>query len=179
MKLIAFAGSSSKSSINKKLVTYVSTLFSGMESEVLDINDFEAPLYSTDKEGEIGIPEVIKSFAQKISDADLVLLSLAEHNGSYSAAFKNLYDWVSRIPDRKPFDDTPLFLMATSPGGRGGSSALEIAEARFPRDGAKLMATFSLPMFYEVFSLEVGIMHVEKAAELADKVNQVITELNK
>jgi hypothetical protein len=41
------------------------------------------------------------------------------------------------------------------------------------------MATFSLPMFYEVFSLEVGIMHVEKAAELADKVNQVITELNK
>jgi NAD(P)H-dependent FMN reductase len=179
MKLIACAGSSSKSSINKKLVTYVSTLFSGMETEVLDINDFEAPIYSADKECEIGIPEIIKSFAQKISDADLVLLSLAEHNGSYSAAFKNLYDWVSRIPDRKVFDGTPLFLMATSPGEMGGSGVLEAAERRFPKDGAKLMATFSLPMFYELFSSGVGIIDIEKAAELADRVHELQTELNK
>jgi len=179
MKLIAFAGSSSKTSINKMLVTYVSSLFSDMENEVLDLNDFEAPLYSADREDEIGIPEVIKSFAGKISEADFILVSLAEHNGTYSAAFKNLYDWVSRIPDRKVFDDTPLFLMATSPGGRGGTVVLEAAESRFPGDGAKLMATFSLPMFYESFSLGAGIIHNEKAIELADRVKELQAELNK
>jgi len=178
MKIIAFAGSSSKSSINKKLVTYVSTLFSEVDSEVLDINDFEAPLYSVDKEEEIGIPKVIKDFAAKMSGAELILISLAEHNGAYSAAFKNLYDWVSRIPDRKVFDDTALFLMATSPGGRGGASVLEIAKSRFPRDGAKLMATFSLPKFYEDFSDETGITNSEKAAELNEKVKEIKNELN-
>lgn len=179
MKLIAFAGSSSKSSINKQLVTYVSTQFSELDSEVLDINDYEAPLYSIDKEGEIGIPQVITEFAAKLSAADLVVISLAEHNGSYAAAFKNLYDWVSRIPDRKVFDNKPLFLMATSPGGRGGAGVLEAAEVRFPRDGAELIEVFSLPNFHSAFEVNKGVVDTEKASELAEKINKVITHLKK
>jgi chromate reductase len=41
MKIIAFAGSNSRNSINKKLVTYASTLFTGAQVEILDLNDFE------------------------------------------------------------------------------------------------------------------------------------------
>ena len=41
------------------------------------------------------------------------------------------------------------------------------------------MATFSLPMFYELFSLGVGIIDIEKAAELADRVHELQAELNK
>ncbi len=129
MKTAAFAGSTSSKSINKKLVTYTLQQFKNQEVELLDLNDFEVPIYSMDREEELGIPEAILELANKLDDADLILLSLAEHNGSYTAAFKNTYDWLSRIKERKVFSEKPVFLMAVSPGGRGGAGVLEAAKA--------------------------------------------------
>ena len=56
MKLLAFAASSSKKSINKRLVTYAASLLEGADVEGLDLNDFEMPLFSVDKEEELGHP---------------------------------------------------------------------------------------------------------------------------
>lgn len=151
MKVIGLAGSNSKQSINRQLVHYVLQKLENAETELLDLNDFEVPLYSPEREDAHGVPAVILELAQKMSSADLIVLSLAEHNGSYSAAFKNTYDWLSRIPNRKVFDGTNLFLMASSTGGRGGQSVLEAAQSRFPRDGANVLGTFSLPNFNENF----------------------------
>ena len=58
MKLLAFAASSSKTSINKQLVIYASTLLDGAQVEILDLNDYELPLYSVNKEKELGHPEL-------------------------------------------------------------------------------------------------------------------------
>ena len=44
-KIIAFAGSSSKTSINKQLVTYAANLFENASVEVLDLNDYEMPYF--------------------------------------------------------------------------------------------------------------------------------------
>ncbi len=154
MKVLGFAGSNSQKSINKKLVQYVLHKIEAAETELLDLNDYEVPIYSPERENQDGIPAKILDFAQKISTADLVVLSLAEHNGTYSTAFKNTYDWLSRIPGRKVWDETNLLLMATSPGGRGGQSVLEVASSRFPRDGAKIIATFSLPNFKDNYSAD-------------------------
>ncbi|MFA7272866.1 MAG: NAD(P)H-dependent oxidoreductase [Crocinitomicaceae bacterium] len=151
MKIVAFAGSNSEKSINFQLVTFAASLFDTAEIKLLKTADFETHLYSPERELETGIPQLILDFAQEISSADLVLLSLAEHNGSYSAAFKNLYDWISRIPNRKVFDNKPLILLSTSPGARGGQSVLQSAAERFPRDGAELIGTFSLPSFGQNF----------------------------
>ena len=41
--IIAFAGSNSRSSINKKLATYASNMINGEQVEVLDLNDYELP----------------------------------------------------------------------------------------------------------------------------------------
>lgn len=157
MKILGFAGSNSTTSINKALVNYALTLFPEHETELLDLNDFEVALYSPERETEHGIPTLIQNFAEKISSADLIILSLAEHNGSYSAAFKNLYDWISRIPNRKVWSGTKMILMASSPGGRGGQSVLESALSRFPRDGAEIIGTISLPNFHDNFSENAGI----------------------
>ncbi len=154
-KILAFAGSSSKNSINKKLVTYVASLFENVEIEILDLNDYELPLYSIDKEKELGKPELVTKFLQKISEADLIILSLAEHNGNFSVAFKNLFDWSSRW-GVKVFQQKPLLLMATSNGARGGKSVLEIAEKRFPFDGAEIKGVFSLAKFSENFDVETN-----------------------
>ena len=118
MKVLAFAASSSSNSINKKLVTYAASLLSNAEVEILDINDYEMPLYSEDKEKELGQPEAAKRFFNKIGAADALLISFAEHNGSYTAAYKNLYDWTSRI-DPKVYQGKPMVMLATSPGPGG------------------------------------------------------------
>lgn len=155
MKIIAFGGSPSKNSINKKLAAYASSLFENTEAEVLDLNDFEMPLFSVDKEAVIGQHPLAKAFLEKIAKADILVVSLAENNANYSAAFKNLFDWCSRI-NGKVFQEKPMLLMAASPGGRGGASVLEIAKNAFPRYGAVIKNTFSLPLFNDNFDIETG-----------------------
>ena len=176
MKILAFAGSNSSTSINKQLVTSVSKFFENYEVEILDLNDYEMPIYSSDREKSGGLPKLAYDFAEKIDTSDFLLVSLAEHNGNYSAAFKNLMDWVSRIPERKIFGEKPMFLMATSPGKRGGASVLEIASKRFPFDGAQVLDTFSLPFFYEFFEAEKGIIDDEKSKELQVKIEKIKTD---
>ena len=141
-KIIAFGGSSSRNSINKELATYAANLFQNSEVEILDLNDYEMPVFSVDKEKEQGIHSLAHDFYNKIGSADLIVLSLAEHNGAYSSAFKNILDWASRI-NAKTFQQKPMLLMATSPGARGGSSVLDIASKRFPFQGAEVKGTFS------------------------------------
>jgi len=176
-KIIAFAGSSSRNSINKKLVTYVSSLFEKVEVEILDLNDYELPLYSIDREKEFGKPELVTKFLQKISEADLIILSLAEHNGNFSAAFKNIFDWSSRW-GIKVFQQKPLLLMATSNGARGGKSVLEIAEKRFPFDGAEIKGVFSLAKFSENFDVENNtISNPENDKIIKDIVRKIQSDL--
>lgn len=150
MKIIAFAGSNSKHSINKKLATYASGLFKNVEVEILDLNDFQMPLFSVDLEKEIGQEKKAQLFLEKLGTADIIVLSLAENNGNYSAAFKNVFDWSSRI-ETKVFQEKKMLLMATSPGARGGKSVLEIAQNNLLRYGADIKAVFSLPSFYQNF----------------------------
>src|SRR6218665_3595048 len=108
-KIIAFGGSSSKNSINKQLATYAANLFEDYEVETLDLNDYEMPLFSVDREKENGIHTLAQDFYAKIGSSDLIVLSLAEHNGAYSSAFKNLLDWASRI-NAKTFQQKPMLL---------------------------------------------------------------------
>ncbi len=149
--ILAFAGSNSSDSINKQLATYASSLVEDSKVTVLDLNDFELPIYSKDLEAEKGIPENTKKFFNHIKASDGIVISLAENNGAYSSVFKNLFDWLSRL-EQKFFLEKPLLLMATAPGGRGGASVLAMAKERFPRHDAKIAAEFSLPQFNDNFT---------------------------
>ena len=148
-KVLVFAGSTSKKSINKQLASHAASKLKNISYEVADLNDYLAPIFSVDIE-EVGFPENVQKFNELLDQFDGFIISLAEHNGSYAAAFKNIYDWVSRM-ERKVFRDKPLLLMATSPGGRGGASVLEAAKLTFPHAGGNVVATFSLPNFYDNF----------------------------
>ena len=170
MKIIAFAGSPSKKSINKKLATYAAGLFDKAQVEVLDLNDYEMPLFSVDKEATIGQHPLAKDFLEKIAAAEILVVSLAENNGNYSAAFKNTVDWCSRI-NAKIFQDKPMLLMATSPGARGGASVLEIAKNNFPRFNANIKAVFSLPSFNDNFDVEKGEI---SNAELDNQLKEIV-----
>ncbi|MFY0482981.1 NADPH-dependent FMN reductase [Flavobacterium sp. PLA-1-15] len=171
MKIIAFAGSNSSKSINKKLVTYASSLFNNAEVEILDLRDYQAPLFSVDVEKEIGQAEEALAFLEKLKSADMLLISLAENNGNYSTAFKNIFDWCSRI-EKDVFQKKPTLLMATSPGGRGGKGVLEIAQSNLPRYGADIKAVFSLPSFNDNFNVENNTISNE---ELDNELKQTVS----
>ncbi len=172
MKLVALAGSNSKKSINRRLAAYTASLFTQYDAEVLDLNDYSMPLFSVDLEAEIGSPPAVDHLIKKFSEADLIVLSLAENNRIYSAAFKNMFDWISRKTP-KVFQSRPMLLMATSPGKRGGGSVLEFAKTHLPNYGADIKATFSLPSFEDNFKDGSGIINGDKLAELKRIVAEV------
>ena len=169
-KIIAFGASSSKNSINKQLAIFAANQFQNASVEILDLNDYEMPIFSVDKEKENGIHPLAQEFYSKLGSADLIIISFAEHNGNYSTAFKNILDWTSRI-NAKTFQEKPMLLLATSPGARGGSSVLDIATKRFPFQGGNVKGSFSLPSFYENFDVVNGIIHPEYENQLLEIVN--------
>ncbi|MAG76108.1 MAG: NADPH-dependent FMN reductase [Colwelliaceae bacterium] len=153
MKVLAFAASSSSKSINKVLANYAASLVDGTEFELLDINDYEMPIYSQDREEELGQPQAAKDFFQKLGDADAIIISFAEHNGTYTAAYKNLFDWTSRI-DMKVFQGKPVVYLATSPGPGGAQSVLAAAVNSAQFFAADVRASLSIPSFYDNFDME-------------------------
>ena len=174
MKIIAFAASSSKKSINKQLVTYGASLVEGATVEILDLNDYELPLFSVDREEELGKPDLAQAFIAKISESDAVIISFAEHNGSYSAAYKNLFDWCSRITP-KVYENKPMVLLATSPGARGGQSVLELAAKSIPFAGGDVKASLSVPSFFTSFDSENQCL---KEGELKDQLVKTVNALH-
>ena len=93
-KILAFGASNSRKSINKELASYVATLMKDHSITIVDLNDYELPLYGIDLENESGYPENAKRFAALIEEHDGLIISLAEHNSNFTAVFKNLGDWI-------------------------------------------------------------------------------------
>jgi NAD(P)H-dependent FMN reductase len=177
MKLLAFAASSSSKSINKQLATYAASQVknsNGVEIEILDINDYEMPLFSSDKEAELGQPQQAKDFFAKLSQADAIIISFAEHNGSYTAAYKNLFDWTSRI-DQKLFQNKPMILLSTSPGPGGAASVLAAATASAPYFAGDVKASLSIPSFFDNFDSKNQVL---TNPELIEKLQNALSLLN-
>jgi NAD(P)H-dependent FMN reductase len=177
-KIIAFGASSSKHSINKALATYTAHQINDAHVTILDLNDYEMPIYSIDKENNAGIPQLAKDFKQHVKNSDGIIISFAEHNGAYSTAFKNIFDWVSRI-EKSPWDNKPMLLMATSPGARGGQTVLEIATNKFKHMNDNEILSFSLPSFHDNFSQEEGIKNQELKTKHQAIIEQFSTLINK
>ncbi len=159
-RILAFGASSSIKSINKKFASYAASQIKDAEVNLIDLNDFEMPLFSVDKQAKVGIHEKAFYFKKLIEESDAVVISLAEHNGSYSAVFKNLLDWASRL-EGKLWMNKSMFLLGTSPGGRGAKTVLGLAQTYFPYLGGQVVASFSLPSFNQNFSEEEGILDEE------------------
>lgn len=175
MKILAFAGSTSSTSINRELVKFVLKDFQDEEINLIDLNDFTMPVFSVDLEKK-GFPDEAHNFLKQIEECDVIICSLAEHNRSYSSAFKNVFDWSSRI-NVKVFQNKPMLLMSTSPGGYGGGNVMNTAKTFFPQFAADIKETFSLPKFYENFDLESGVINPDMLKELKDKIEHFKNEI--
>ncbi len=175
MKLLAFAATSNSKSINKQLATYAASLVKGATVDILDINDYEMPLFSQDKEEILGQPEQAKAFYAKLAQADAIIISFAEHNGSYTAAYKNLFDWTSRI-DQKLFQNKPMVLLATSPGPGGANTVLTAATSSAPYFAGDVKASLSVPSFFDNFDSENQAI---SNPQILDQLQSALAKLSK
>lgn len=169
-KILAFAGSSSPTSINHQLILNVTKRISQHEVEVLALHELEFPVYSIVKEKE-GFPQNVKFLYEKILAAPALIIAANEYNSNVSGFFKNIIDWLSRV-EKRFLDGKKILLMSTSPGTRGGASAMEYCKGQFPRFGGEVVESFSLPQFYENFDSEKGVI-VNEVFDLG--ITEVVT----
>ncbi|SFQ96955.1 NADPH-dependent FMN reductase [Poseidonocella sedimentorum] len=160
MKLLAFAATNSRISINRTLVEYAAgrlgaTVLPDAEVTLLDLNTFEMPIYSVDREAASGIPQAARDFHDAIGDADAVLVSFAEHNGSVTSAWKNLFDWMSRI-DAQVWQGKPVIFLAATPGPRAGAGVLGQQAQLAPYFGADLRGVQGIGTWGEAWDAETG-----------------------
>jgi NAD(P)H-dependent FMN reductase len=176
-KIIAFGASNSPHSINKKLASFAANQLKEVAVTILDLNDFELPVYSPAIEKASGIPANARAFSKHIQDADGIVVSLAEYNGLHTAAFKNLWDWMSRLETPKIWYDKPMFLMATSPSRRPESNVMKVSKYLFPLFGANIISSFNLPSFNHFFKDE-SIVESALKAEFQLELNQFQSFIN-
>ncbi len=130
-KILAFAGSARKDSLNKKLlkIAVEGAQAAGADVTLVDLADFELPLFSQDLESEMGMPDIAGKFKRLMIAHDGFLIASPEYNSAFSPLLKNTIDWASRSESD---DEPPLMayrgktaaILATSPGGLGGMRGL-------------------------------------------------------
>ena len=129
--ILFLAGSARKESINKKLARLAATMAeaTGADVTLIDLKDYDMPIYNGDLEQENGLPENAKKLKKIFIEHDGFFIASPEYNSSYSALLKNTIDWLSR-PHKE--NELPLTaykgkvaaLGATSPGALGGLRGL-------------------------------------------------------
>jgi chromate reductase len=97
-KLLMFAGSARTASTNKKLAALAASIARDADVDVtlIDLKDFDMPIYNGDIEAETGLPENAKRLKQLFVDHDGLFIASPEYNSSISPLLKNALDWISR-----------------------------------------------------------------------------------
>jgi len=176
-KIIAFGASNSPISINKKLAVFAANQLENVEIEILDLIDFEMPVYSPIIEKSTGVPIQAQEFAKQIKQSEGIIISLAEYNGLHTAAFKNLWDWMSRFETPQIWHKKPMFLLGTSPSRREHSYVMKASKDLFPLFGANIISSFHLPSFNHYFQNE-DIIEPKVKDEFQQQLNQFQHYLN-
>ena len=163
-KILAFAGSTRKESVNKKLIAVAAQAATdaGAEVTTIDLRDFPLPVYDGDLEEESGIPENAKKLKEIFHKHRGLLISSPEYNSSLSAVIKNTIDWISRPMEGEPpmaaFNDKVAALMAASPGTLGGLRGLTHLRAILSSINVLVIPQqVALPGAFQAFDEEGGL----------------------
>lgn len=130
--LLVFAGSSRQQSFNRKLAQATATIAQGAGANVtlLELADFDIPMYHADLEAQ-GTPADVIRLKEILWQHPAWIICSPEYNGSYTALLKNTIDWASSPVNGNPDwqDGTKSFrgkvvgMLSASPGALGGLRA--------------------------------------------------------
>lgn len=145
-KILAFAGSLRKDSLNKKLVKIAikGAEEAGADVTYIDLKDYPLPVYDQDLEDSEGLPENAKKLKQLMWENEGFLISSPEYNSSIPSCFKNMIDWTSRKATQDEvylscFIDKVVMLMSASPSNFGGVRGLAHIKTIFGNVGSLVL----------------------------------------
>ncbi|WP_147532834.1 NADPH-dependent FMN reductase [Bacillus marasmi] len=111
MKYVALVGSLRRGSYNLQLTKTIQDRYRGnFDLEILDIGVL--PHYDQDVENDA--PEIVKTFKNKVFEADGVIIVTPEYNWSIPGVLKNAMDWLSRVD--KVLVNKPVMIAGVSVG---------------------------------------------------------------
>lgn len=130
-KLLFFAGSTRRESLNHKLAQKAAKLAQdkGAEVTVINLKDFQLPFYDGDLEAAEGLPENAIKLKKLFIEHDGFYIASPEYNSSFSALLKNALDWISRPhekeePPLSAFSGKIAAIGSIAPGALGGIRGL-------------------------------------------------------
>lgn len=132
MNILIFAGSTRQESYNRKLAKAAAAIAEqqGAQATLLELSDFDIPLYNADLEAR-GTPADVIRLKQAMHSHAAWIICSPEYNGSYPALLKNAIDWASSpvkgdalwSDGTLPFRNKVVGMASASPGGMGGLRA--------------------------------------------------------
>jgi len=138
VRLLAFAASLKRESLNRKLINLAVELAreAQVEVDLADFREFDMPLYDADLQSSAGFPEGARELARRIEAVDGLMIASPEYNYSLPGTLKNAIDWVSRMKPM-PLRGKHGVLLAASTSLVGGSRGLWAL--RVPLEGLGVM----------------------------------------
>ena len=128
-KILVFAGSARRLSFNRRLAKVAAQVARdmGAEATLLELGDFNIPLYNADLEAEGTPPDVIR-LKELLHAHPAWIICSPEYNASYPALLKNTIDWASSPVANHaqwhdgtlPFRGKVVGMLSASPGALGG-----------------------------------------------------------
>ena len=128
-KLLVFAGSTRQQSFNRRLAKVAADMArdAGADATLLELADFDIPLYNADLEAH-GTPADVLRLKQVLWEHPAWIICSPEYNASYTALLKNTIDWASSPVQADPawqdglksFRGKVVGMLSASPGALGG-----------------------------------------------------------
>lgn len=164
-KFVGIVGTNSDHSTNRQLLQFMKNHFSSKaEIEIVEIKDM--PVFNKPENKDI--PEIVQTMADKIDDADGVIISTPEYDHAVTASLMNALSWLSY--GIFPFVDKPVMITGASYGTLGSSRAQlhlrQILDA--PELKARIMPSseFLLSHSLQAFDEKNNLTNVEQTEKL-------------
>ncbi len=182
VRILAFAGSARRESLNKKLLACVvaAARTGGAVVTVVDFKELSIPLYEGDLEEAEGIPAPAQALIDLIRAHDGLLIASPEYNSQMTPLLKNVLDWCTRA-DENPLEGRTAAVVSASPGMFGGVRSLTLCRQLLVHLGCHVVPTQCIvPQAHKAFADDGSLRedrHRQAAAAVAGELIRVTVAL--
>ena len=184
MKFLVFAGSTRTQSFNRRLAAVAAHMArdAGAEVTLLELADFDIPLYNADLET-VGTPADVIRLKEVLDAHPAWVICSPEYNGSYTGLLKNTIDWASSpvaghaewSDGTRPFAGKVVGMLSASNGALGGlRSQSHLAPLLLNLECWLAPRHFALPRAASAFDAQGQLVDASQAAHVRGVVEQVL-----
>lgn len=182
VNVLAFAGSTGKDSVNKKLAAFAASIATkdGARVTLIDLKDYALPLYDADFEKTQGMPKSAVKLRELMIKNEIIFIASPEYNDSVSGVLKNAIDWASRNEtagaSRDAFKGKTFLIMSASPSPKGGINGLSHLRAIIESVGGTVVSKgIAVPKAYSAFDEQGHLKDPELNRELTELIHEILT----